>query len=131
MDQITKPEVNPNAVWDKSRCDELQMLERLVYETSMINNGGRCLERIAECISMAQSLSYTELNSPMRVSFLQFLSNLAIKDRFWRPTMTTHWRSNLTDWYDISESERDERCDDPCLPEPWELEDDGDDETDD
>ena len=26
------------------------------------------------------------------------------------------------DWYDLSMDERDERIDDPCLPEPWELE---------
>ena len=33
-----------------------------------------------------------------------------------------------TDWYDLSSDERDSRCDDPCLPEAWELEDEEDDD---
>jgi hypothetical protein len=73
--------VNPNAVWDSSRCGELDLLERLVREVKAINGGNRCLERIASCIEMAEQLDRTTYE-PVRRSFLSFLNDIAIDDRF-------------------------------------------------
>lgn len=74
-------EVNPNAVWDETRCEELSVLERLIREVSAINNGNRCLERIGECIALAEKLSRTDYENSHK-SFQQFLNDLAIEDRF-------------------------------------------------
>ena len=74
-------QVNLNAVWNNSRCAELAKLERLVREVGAINNGGRCLERIAECIKLSNELQRNDFEAP-RESFMQFLDSLARRDRF-------------------------------------------------
>ena len=80
-DTVSRIEVNPNTVWDSSRCDEMDKLEALLHEVVAINSGNRCLERIALCISLAESLQRTDRERTRR-SFVQFLNDLALKDRF-------------------------------------------------
>jgi hypothetical protein len=63
--------------WDAARFSELGTLQRLVREVSTINRGNHCLERIAECIELAEKLDATNFRTGRR-SFIGFLDNLAI-----------------------------------------------------
>ena len=73
--------VRPGAQWDDERCAELELLQRLVREVSSINSGNRCLQRIAECIEMAEKLSRTNYDTA-RPGLVRWLHELAISDRF-------------------------------------------------
>lgn len=73
--------VRPGARWDDDRCAELEMLQRLVREVSSINSGNRCLQRIAECIEMAEKLNSTNYDTA-RPGLVRWLHELAIEDRF-------------------------------------------------
>lgn len=69
------------AAWNDERCSELELLQRLVREVSTINNSNRCLERIADCIDMAEKLNATDYDT-CRPGFVRWLHELAIADRF-------------------------------------------------
>lgn len=71
----------PDATWTDERCTELQRLERLLREVSSINSGSHCLERIARCMELSDALTRTDFSSG-RPSFLQWLTELAMIDRF-------------------------------------------------
>lgn len=66
--------------WDDSRREELESFETLLRELSSINGGSHCLERIARCIAIGESLNAFDL-STARMNFKQFLRSLAIDDR--------------------------------------------------
>ncbi len=66
--------------WDKARCEELKTLRLLLQEVRDIDNGNRCLDRIARCIQMADSLCAFDLNSGRR-NFIDFLTCVAIDGR--------------------------------------------------
>lgn len=72
--------VRPGARWDDERCAELEMLQRLVREVASINSGNRCLQRIADCIDMAEKLNGTNYDTG-RSGFVRWLYELAIDDR--------------------------------------------------
>lgn len=65
-------------MWTDDRCAELDQLRTLLREVSAIDNGNHCLERIARCIRLADSL--TAFDTGRRV-FVGFLEDLAIADR--------------------------------------------------
>jgi hypothetical protein len=65
--------------WNKSRCRELGILQRLLREASYINSGNYALERIRGVIRMAERLDRSSLNRH-RSSFMQFLIEEAAKE---------------------------------------------------
>lgn len=69
------------AVWDDGRCIDLDTLGLLLHEVAAINSGSHCLCRIARCIELAGQLNRGD-RSTGRQSFMQFLGELAITDRF-------------------------------------------------
>lgn len=81
MSDKPNPQVREGTVWDESRCDEFEMLERLLNEVSMIDNGSGCVGRILKCIEMAKQLNKCDLNTG-RPSFARFIHGIAIEDRF-------------------------------------------------
>ena len=70
--------------WTYSRCRELEDLGTLLREVATINHGSNCLERIARCIALAESLIYDDLVE-CRESLHTFLRGLAIADRSMGP----------------------------------------------
>lgn len=76
-----KPNVNPNAVWDESRCKELQMLDELLREVSALNRGSGFIQCVQRSIELAEKLSKFDANSG-RPSFKQFLTHVCVNDRF-------------------------------------------------
>ena len=69
-----------NAVWDKSRCRDIENLRLLLREVGAINSGSHCLERIARCIALAKELEATDYRTG-RVGLVYFLHDLAVADR--------------------------------------------------
>lgn len=78
---MEEEQVNPNAVWDESRCKEYEMLETLLSEVSSLNRGNHVIERMQKCIDIAERLNSTNLDSG-RMCFRGFLHRQIIKDRF-------------------------------------------------
>jgi len=66
--------------WTKDRCDELAKLRRLLVQVSSMNSGSGIVERIQECIKLANELYTNDLENG-RAGFHQFLIELAIQDR--------------------------------------------------
>jgi len=64
--------------WPPERREQLKVLDRLLRETSSIDDGNHCLMRIAECIAMAKDLSASNLFDG-RDSFMTFLIKEAHK----------------------------------------------------
>ena len=58
--------------WPEDRLRELEDLRRLLTEVTLINRGNCALERIRECIEIAERLWSTDFDTG-RVSFFQFL----------------------------------------------------------
>ena len=75
--------------WDDKRCAELGQFERLLHEVLSINKGGQCLERIARCIELAGPLNNFDYKGE-RMTFRQFLNDLAIADRLARKALETN-----------------------------------------
>lgn len=67
--------------WTDDRCAELDALSTLLREVSTIDRGSGCLQRIAKCIDLAESLSKTDF-ATARPGFSRWLEELAVKDRF-------------------------------------------------
>lgn len=74
-------EVNPNAIWDDERVTQLELLDRLLKEVSAIDRANNCLARIEKCIELADALIQTDYRG-RKGSFLGFLNDICIKDRF-------------------------------------------------
>lgn len=67
-------------IWDDSRLDELDALEKLLRELTVINNGSGCLQRITNCIEIAERLASTDWDL-RRPSFISWLNQQAIASR--------------------------------------------------
>lgn len=65
--------------WDEGRHDDLKALQRLIREVGSINTGSHCLERIARCIELAETLDRSDYRTG-RMTFLNFLTELAIAE---------------------------------------------------
>lgn len=68
--------------WTDERCAEAEKLERLIGLCRSFNQCHGCLARLAEIEQMASKLSSTDFTKDARSSFMSFLRELAIKDRF-------------------------------------------------
>lgn len=67
--------------WPRDRWEELCDLENLLIEVSALNRANMHLERTAKCIELAEKLLSTDRGSDeLRISFVQFLKGLAIKE---------------------------------------------------
>jgi len=73
--------VRPGAIWDATRCAELEKLQDLLHEVGTINKGSNCLGRIERCITLAEQLATTDFDAG-RPSFKEFLRSVALDDRF-------------------------------------------------
>jgi hypothetical protein len=68
----------PQLNWPLDRRNELQQLLSLITETTSINKGTQAIDRIQNCISIAEKLTKTDLDTP-RQAFTQFLVEEATK----------------------------------------------------
>lgn len=66
--------------WTDDRTTELTELWDLLNEVSVINKGNCVLERLQKCISLAEKLKTSDIETG-RMSFITFLNQQAIKDR--------------------------------------------------
>lgn len=76
---------NNTLVWTDDRCEELESLGELLRSVANINSGSGCLQRIARCIDLAESLLHEDLDRG-RESFYRFTRRLAIEDRTFNRT---------------------------------------------
>lgn len=67
-------------IWDDSRLDDLDSLEKLVRGMSALSSASGCLQRLAECVELAKKLDNTDWDE-RRPSFLSWLNQQAIADR--------------------------------------------------
>ena len=58
--------------WTKDRIRELNTLDELTAELSMIDNGSGFVDRMKKCIALSKKLRKSNLNKP-RQSFISFL----------------------------------------------------------
>jgi hypothetical protein len=71
---------NTEQTWTDSRVAELDALQTLLREVSMLNKGTSFIERATKCIAIADDLLRSGL-SDCRPSFAHFLMYEAIKSR--------------------------------------------------
>ena len=66
--------------WDKKRCEELEMLQDLVWKCRGLNDGSHVLEKIKECIEVGEKLTTWDLDAG-NPSFIEFIKSEAIQSR--------------------------------------------------
>jgi len=64
--------------WSQDRIDEIAQLQSLLNKVTTINHGSGAIERLQQCISIAERLRETDLRDA-RPSFTQFLISEAFK----------------------------------------------------
>jgi len=70
----------PDADWTGARCAELGILGDMVNRLKAIDHGSNFMANLRACIDEAEKLSSWDFGGDK--SFIQFLRDQAIKDRF-------------------------------------------------
>lgn len=74
--------------WTDDRCDDMDILIKLLNEVKSLNSGSHFITRVQECIGMAEALTAYDYQKNTRIPFADFLNKLCIKDRFPEPPKT-------------------------------------------